>query len=176
MAITGRHGSMQRLGTTTHLDNTLLHVFVCAYLAVEQLWGHTAEHHQGVFLYRPVNSLSGHPLQSSVVSLVVGRQALLGLFTAKNKQTICQWSLVFSPSVKCVIFLSSRCTFLLLAWGLDDLLFTSLPFLSLSSDHLLVSGSRLNTHLIINIWEQETLSVASFSIILCSPFISKRVC
>lgn len=57
-------------------------------------------------------------------------------------------------------FLSSHCTFLLLARGLDNLLLASLPLLSLSSDHLLVSGCRLDIQLVTNTQEQETLFVS----------------
>lgn len=54
-------------------------------------------------------------------------------------------------------FSCSQCTFSLLARGLDNLLFAPLPLLSLSSDHLLVSGRRLDIHLVTDAQEQETL-------------------
>lgn len=60
---------------------------VYLYLAVEQVWCHGAEHHDRVLLNGPVDSVSGHSLQSLVVSRVMGSSAFFR-FCATNAHTI----------------------------------------------------------------------------------------
>lgn len=62
---------------------------MCAsvYLAVEEVWGHPAEHHQRVLLNRPIDSLSGHHLQSPVVGLVVCNASLFWFFRQRQTQS-----------------------------------------------------------------------------------------
>lgn len=57
-----------------------------AYLAVEQMRGHAAQHEQRVLLHRPDDSPPGHLFQGFVVSLVVSRGALLGLYAEGDKR------------------------------------------------------------------------------------------
>lgn len=136
-----------------------VHVFVCVYLAVEQVRGHTAEHHQWVFLYRPIDSLSGHHFQSPVVRLIVGRAAFPWLFKANNTRTqFVSFPFSVHQIHAFILYVQQFCTFLLLAWDLDNLLFASFPLLFLSTDYLLVSGSRFYGHLVTKTQENTVLS------------------
>lgn len=115
---------------------------MCAHLAVEQVWGHPAEHHQRVLLYRPVHSLSGHHLQSFVVRLVMCRGSFLWFFGQitnthkkqqqqhKNTHTIRQLSVV-CRSIPCMNFYPHTVPFFFLRGALTTsflLLFLFCPF------------------------------------------------
>lgn len=152
--------------TSKHMAHFRQHCFLClcVHLAVEEVWGHPAEHHQRVLLYGPVHSLSGHHLQSLVVRLVMCTALLLWFFvqitiirekttTTQNTQSI---SFLFGLFNLVHRFSSSQFTFPLLARSLDHLLFTSLSLLSLPSNHLLISGCRLYIQLVANTQEQKT--------------------
>lgn len=115
-------------------------LYLSVHLAVEEVWGHPAQHHQWVLLYRPVHSLSSHHLQSPVVCLVMYTSLLLWFFvqiTIKKKReknntkhTIHQLS-VFCWSIPCTIFHHPSLPFLFLRGALTTsflLLFLFCPF------------------------------------------------